>query len=158
MAADVGQEVDVARAACVVVKEGGGGNEVVEGGEQPTLGVALFDEGFEDQGNFEAEILGVGDDTAESVELAGEDVALGGFIDVGVDGDESGESDLGKGGLNAFVVESGEEAARGGGGDGNEEEVQKGHFVVVEVGVVLGLDAQGRGVDAVEAQVGGVGV
>ena len=39
----------------------------------------------------------------------------------------------------------------------DEEEVQGGQCIVVEEGVVLGFDAQGRRADAVEAQIGGVG-
>ncbi len=36
-------------------------------------------------------------------------------------------------------------------GDGDEEEVQEGHFVVEEVGVELGFDAEGGRVEAMEA-------
>lgn len=100
----------------------------------------------------------VGDDAAEAVELAGEDVAFAGLVDVGRCVDEAGEADVGEGGLGALVVQTGEEAAGPGPGEGDEEEVQEGHFVVVEVGVELGFNAEGGRVEAVEAEQGVGGV
>ncbi len=44
-------------------------------------GIASGSERTDDEGDFQAEILWVGDNATEAVELAGEDVAVAGFVD-----------------------------------------------------------------------------
>jgi hypothetical protein len=65
----------------------------------------------DDEGNLEGEVVWVGDDMAEAVDLAGEDVALARIVDVGCGVDEAGQADVGEGGLGPFVIQAGEQAA-----------------------------------------------
>ncbi len=75
------EEVESQIAAGVVVAEGGCCDEVAKLGDHPAEGVALGRERADDEGDLEAKVVWVGDNTAEAVELAGEDVALAGFVE-----------------------------------------------------------------------------
>ena len=82
---------------------------LLAGAGQGTLLVALLDEGNHDVGNRVSKVVHIKDDAPQAVELADEDVSLGGLVHIRGNVNEARQADSIEGALLTLVVEAGNE-------------------------------------------------